>query len=468
MADRYDLVIIGMGSGGIIAAEFAASIGLRVAVVERHRVGGDCLWTGCVPSKALIATAKTAHTMRHADRYGLTAVEPTIDLAAVWARIRVIQHDIASTDDNPDTFSAHGVEIHYGNGRLTGPNSVSVTDDGGKVTNLGAKTILICTGSRPVIPAVEGLAEAKPLTSETLWDIDAPPHSMVVIGGGPIGIELSQAMARLGITTTVLQHGDRILPRDEPELVAPLQQQLADDGVDLRLNTQALRVEPSSGRHTVHTSAGPVSAEGILVAAGRKPNIEDLGLEELGITTGPRGVEVDDCGRTSVHSIYAAGDVAGRYLFTHAAGHEAVRAVRDAFYPGRGKVTDLIPWCTFTDPELAHAGLTSTEASATHGADKITVWRHELTHSDRARADGTTRGGVVIVAKGDDILGAHILAPHAGDMISELALAISAGLGMSDLSKLVHPYPTLATGIGQIAAEAAFGKAQKYRWLVRR
>ena len=471
---RYDLVIVGMGSGGMVGAEFAATIGLRVAVVERSRVGGDCLWTGCVPSKALLASAKAAHTMKVADQYGLPSVQPEIDTSLVWKRIRAIQQEVAASDDNPERFTDMGVEVIMGNARVTGPNTVTVTPQNpsdGPDRELEARVILLCTGSRPAVPPIEGLREAGYLTSENLFEIERAPKSIVLIGGGPICIEMAQAFTRLGVRTTVLQKGPGILPRDEPDLVALLTAKLRAEGVDLRLNVDTERVTVAGGRKIVHGSENgePArwEAEDLLVGVGRRPNIEGLGLEEVGVKMGKRGVEVDERMRTSVPSIYASGDLAGRYLFTHSAGYEAVRAIRDAFYPGKGKVTDFVPWCTFTDPELAHAGMTMSEARAKDG-DDVEVYRLELSHSDRARADSAADGAIILVTTKGKVVGAHILAPSAGEMIHELALAIHEGMRLSEVASLIHVYPTLSTSIGQLAAEAAFEGARRLRWLVRK
>jgi pyruvate/2-oxoglutarate dehydrogenase complex dihydrolipoamide dehydrogenase (E3) component len=472
IADRYDLVIVGMGSGGMVAAEFASTLGLRVAVVERARVGGDCLWTGCVPSKALLASAKAAHTIRHADRYGLGASAPVVDLPAVWRRIRDVQAQIATTDDDPARYRDMGLEIVFGHARVTGPNEVTV--DGTRI--MRTRFVLLCTGSRPIEPPIPGLHAHGFLTSERLFDIESPPRSVVMIGGGPIAVEMAQAFVRLGIETTVLQKGDGILPRDERSLVSILQERLRAEGVDLRLGANATEVRLVDGRKLVRAEiAGDgnerrmieVGAEEILVAAGRRPNVDDLGLEAVGVETGVRGVPVDSRGRTSVKTVYAVGDIAGRHLFTHSAGYEGVRAVRDMFFPGRGDVDDLIPWCTFTDPELAHVGITSSEAEERHG-DDARVWRMDLVHNDRARADGAADGAIVLVTVKDEVVGAHILSAAAGELIHEPALAIRHGMKLSDLASLVHVYPTVGTSVGMLAAESAFEKAQKYRWLVRR
>lgn len=422
--------------------------------------------------------------MATAVTYGLPPVNVAIDTTEVWKRIRNIQAAIAVTDDDPGRFEAMGIEIIHGNARIVGPNTVRVLGAGGTPTaatgtalvsaedrDLETRIILICTGSRPVIPPIEGLREVGYLTSETLWDIDRAPSSMVMVGGGPIAIEMAQAFTRLGIPTTILQKGPGILPRDEPALVARLTAKLRDEGVDLRLNVETDRVTASDDHKTVWGTEADQPArwdgEELLVAVGRRPNIEGLGLDEIGIKVTKRGIEVDERMRTSVPSIYAAGDVAGRFLFTHSAGYEAVRAVRDAFYPGKGKVTDFVPWCTFTDPELAHAGLTIAEAESRYG-DDVDEWCVELSHSDRARADGASEGAIVVVTAKGKVVGGHILAPAAGEMIHELALAINEGLKLSEVASLIHVYPTLSTGIGQLAGEAAFEGAKRLRWLVRK
>jgi len=464
MSLSYDLVIVGMGSGGMVAAEFASNLDIKVAAVERDRVGGDCLWTGCVPSKALLASAKAAHTMRHADKYGLTPVEPEIDTVRVFERIRAIQQQLADTDDNADRFTEAGVDVHFGAARLTGPDTVDVEGVG----ELKTRFVLLCTGSRPAVPPITGLEEAGFLTSETIWDIERAPASLVVIGGGPISIEMSQAFARLGVPTTVLQKGDRILPRDEPHLVARLTERLRADGVDLALDVDTESVSVEDGMKVVRAAGGRKwRAHEILVGAGRKPNVEGLGLEEIGVVTGPRGVEVDGKLRTSVKSVYASGDLAGRFLFTHSAGYEAAGAIRNMFFPGSSDATDFVPWCTFTDPELAHAGLTAAEATEAHGPDDVHVWTHDLSHSDRARADSAEDGEIRVVTQKGRIVGAHVLTPNAGEVIHELALAIHEGKKLTDLGGLVHVYPTLSVGIGQLAGEASYERAGKLGFLVR-
>ena len=464
---RYDLVIVGMGSAGMVAAEFASTLDIKVAAVERDRVGGDCLWTGCVPSKALLASAKAANTMRHADRYGLTPVDPEIDTARVFERIRSIQADLAATDDNADRFTEAGVDVHFGAARLTAPDTLEVEGVG----TLHSRFFLLCTGSRPATPSLPGLAEAGFLTSESVWDVERAPESLVVIGGGPISMELAQGFARLGVQTTVLERSSGVLSRDEPELAARLAEQIRGDGVELLTDVEIESVAVADAakvvRGTVAGAPGEWRAAEIFVGAGRKPNLEGLGLEEVGVETGPKGVVVDASLRSSVKSIYAAGDVAGRFLFTHSAGYEAAAAIRNMFFPGSSDAPDFVPWCTYTDPELAHAGLTEAQAREEHGGD-VHVWRHDLSHSDRARADSVPGGEIrIVTAKGGRMVGAHVLSPNAGEVIHELALAISEKKKLSDLGSLVHVYPTLSMGIGQLAGEASYERAGRLSFLVR-
>jgi pyruvate/2-oxoglutarate dehydrogenase complex dihydrolipoamide dehydrogenase (E3) component len=458
----YDVVIVGVGSGGMIAGEVAAKIGVKAALVERHRVGGDCLWTGCVPSKALLASAKAAHTIRHADKYGLLATEPQFDSGAVWQRIRAIQGEIADTDDNPEKYKDLGVDLFMGEASFEGEHRVRAGD-----RVITAQYALVCTGSRPAEPPVDGLAEAGYLTSENVFELERAPGSLIIIGGGPIGIELAQGMNRLGVKTTVLQRAGRILERDEPELADTLLGKLRDEGVDVQLNSELVRARKDSDQKTITGRANGEDAawkaNEVLVAAGRKPNIEALGLDRIGVRTTPRGIKVDEKLRTSADWVYAAGDCAGRFLFTHSAAAEAVTALRNMFFPGAATPPETVPWTTFTDPELAHVGMTAAEARQKLGKANVRVFEWELRHSDRARAEGSTEGKIIAVTDARfKVLGAHILAPSAGEMISQFTLAVNRGLRLTpDFGNLVQVYPTFSTSISQLAAEATYGQLQK-------
>jgi pyruvate/2-oxoglutarate dehydrogenase complex dihydrolipoamide dehydrogenase (E3) component len=464
MSKRYDLVIVGLGSGGTLAAEFAAGeLGLEVAAVERGRIGGDCLWTGCIPSKSLIASARVAHTVRTADRFGIRGGEPDVDLAAVWSRIRSVQAGFADEEDSPDRFRELGVDLFTGTARVTGYRQVTVATDDGDVV-LDSRFVLVCTGSRPSLPSIPGIDDVTVLTSENLFELDRPPASLVMIGGGPIATELAQALVRLGVPTTVIEMAHRLVPRDEPELADRLGQILRAEGVDLRLATSATAVHRDGDGVVVETSEGEFGGDGLLVATGRTANVEELGLERFGIPWSTEGVEVDGRNRTLVPSIYVVGDAAaGRPPFTHTAAHDAVVAVRDMFFPGRGAPAQLVPWCTFTDPELAHVGLTAAQARERYGRRSVQVHRHELCDNDRARADGTTDGLLIVVTVKDRIVGAHALAPAAGELIHELALAIRFGIRVDELSELVHVYPTLASGIARIGADRSYRTARRFK-----
>lgn len=471
MRAEVDLVVVGMGSAGMVASEFAARLGRRVVAVERARVGGDCLWTGCVPSKALVASAKVAHRARHGDRFGLPPNEAPIDAAAVWRRVRAVRDAIAAGDDNPERFRSLGIELIAGSAKVTAPNEVTITEESGARRRVTARTILLCTGSRPAIPAIPGLAEVGYVTSETIFELEDVPRRLVIIGGGPIGVELAQACRRLDLEVTILQRARTVLPRDEPELVALLHGCLADERVTVHTGVHVTGVEP-----------GPVvvgvaddrerrwETDAIVVATGRVPDLDGLGLDAVGVATDERGVVVDERMRSTVPSIYAVGDVIGRDRFTHAAAYQAVRALRDAWFPGRGTATAVVPWTTFTDPELAHVGLTSTEAVARFGAERVQLHRWSLEHNDRAHADAST-GAIVLVEhrrrRRSRLVGAHVLSEAGGEVIGELALAIERGWSVSRLGGVVHVYPTIASSIQQLGATAATATAVRYRWLMR-
>ena len=471
----FDLIVIGFGSAGMTAAEFAVGLGLRVCVVERDRAGGDCLWTGCVPSKALIAAANVAHQVRMADRFGLAACPSPIDVDAVWSHVRSVRERLAAGDDDPARFVAMGVTFRWGTARVVGPNEVEITDADGAANVVTGRAILVCTGSRPRIPEIEGLDTGGYLTTDTLFDITHVPARVVFIGGGAISIELAQAFARLQITVTVLEGDPAVLAREEPELVGELVEVLERDGVEVVTGAHVQRVEPAAHGSTVFAVVDGLQREwatdAVIVATGRRSDVEALGLDAVGVEVGEHGIVVDGRGRTAVTSIYAAGDVTGGALFTHAAAHQAVMAVRDAFFPGRAPQAALVPWATFTDPELAHAGMTIAEATARFGARRIRVHRWSLDHNDRAHTD-LAEGSIVLIervrlGRRRRIVGAHVLSPHAGELIGELVLAIERGMSVSALGGVIHVYPTISTSIQQIGGRAAMEQARKYGWLMK-
>ena len=461
MKYEFDLVIIGAGSAGIVAGEAAPRMGVRTALIERARIGGDCLWTGCVPSKAMLASAKAAYTVSHAERYGLSPTDLQFDTAIIWQRIRETQKAIAESDDSPERFTQAGVELIFGDAAFVDEHTVRVGDRA-----LTTRYILICTGSRPAMP-IDGLAEIGFLSSENLFELERPPTSLLIVGAGPTGVEMAQGLSRLGVKIVLLEQLPGILEREEPALCEILIERLREEGVDVCLDVCCFRAARGDAGKVLYGRIGEVErswcAEDVFVAAGRKPNVESLGLNQVGVDTGPQGITVDRKLRSSVKSIYAAGDCAGRFLFTHSAAAEAVVALRNMFYPGSQRAPTLVPWTTFTDPELAHVGMTSTEARERFGERGAHVFEWDFDHSDRARTDSATEGKAVIVTDARfRIVGGHVLAPHAGEMIGQLTLAIDRRARLTrEIVNLLQVYPTFSTSYSQLAAEAIYDELQK-------
>jgi pyruvate/2-oxoglutarate dehydrogenase complex dihydrolipoamide dehydrogenase (E3) component len=466
--DRYDLLILGAGAAGLAAAEFAASLDLRVGMIERNKLGGAALWTSDVPTQALRASAKAAHRMRHADRLGLESAAKPIDTARVWGRVRRIQHDLARAQDSPEHVRQDlGVELFFGAAHVSSATTVDVAGE-----TLDTRYILVATGSRPAVPLIPGLDDLGYITSETLWELDRAPESIVILGGGSVGVEMAQSLARLDVATTLLVGEPAILPGEEPELVGRLEARLRADGVLLHTAVEIDRVDAGEdgGKVLLGSQAeapGSWRAGEIMVATGRRPNVEGLGLTELEIEIGPRGIAADLRQRTSVSNIYAAGDVAGRWLYTHSAAYEAVRAVRNMFFPGRSRGGYDVPWCVFTDPELAHAGLTAEAARAEYGDAAVEVLVEDLEGSRRALAEGAGAGAIELVIVKGRVVGAHVLAPGAGEIIGELALVIDQGMRLADLANVLHVHPAVGEGIQRLASRANAVKAARLGFLVR-
>ncbi len=449
MAD-HDLCIIGAGSGGLSVAAVAAQFGQKVVLIEKGEMGGDCLNTGCVPSKALLAAAKQAHAMRKGAKFGISPVEPEVDFKRVHAYVHEVIATIAPIDSQ-DRFEKLGVKVIRAEARFTSPDSVVA---GGET--IRARRYVIATGSRAGIPPIPGLSDVAFFTNETIFENQVLPEHLIVIGGGPIGMEMAQAHRRLGANVTVLEAFDP-LSKDDPELTRIVLASLMAEGIDIlaRVKIAAIRQDGNKIEVTLDEKGKTRTLTGshLLVAAGRKPNIENLGLAEAGVATTERGVTVDAGMRTSNRKVYAIGDVAGGLQFTHVAGYHAKLVVKNALFRLPAKYsTDHIPWVTYTDPELAHVGLTEAEARKRHGDGQISVLRWPLHDNDRAVAEATTSGLVkAIVGKGGKILGASIVGTSAGELIAPWALAISSGLKIKALAGAVLPYPTL----GEINKRAA-------------
>ena len=447
---KYDnnLTVIGAGSAGLISAYIAATVRARVTLIEQGAMGGDCLNTGCVPSKTLIRSARVAHTLRHADDYGLQAVTPQVDFPRVMARVRQAFATIAPKD-SMERYRSLGVDCIAGRARLVDGHHVAVGD-----RVISSRSIVLASGAQPLVPPIPGLAEASPLTSDNIWELEALPPRLLVLGGGPIGCELAQSFQRLGSQVTLVDMEQRLLPREDEDVSAHLERVFRAEGVDVRLGHKALRVAGCA----VGTAAGGIlhaehaggsvelPFDRILVAVGRRPNSAGLGLEDAGIALEPNGtVRVDKYLRTTCPSVFACGDLVGPYQFTHMASHQAWYASVNALFGRFRKFAinyDVVPWATFTDPEVGRVGLSEADARSQGKAVDVTVY--PLDDLDRAIADGNTEGWVkVLTERGSDrILGATIVGAEAGDLIAEFVLAMSHGLGLKKLMSTIHIYPT--------------------------
>ncbi len=448
-AGRYNLVVIGAGTAGLITSLIASSLGARVALVERHLMGGDCLNVGCVPSKAVIRAARRVREVRGAAEVGLGVPEGRLpDFGAVMERMRRIRARISHDDSAARYSQEFGIDVYLGHARFTGPDTVHV--DG---KELRFRKAVIATGARATVPPVAGLAEADPLTNETVFELTARPERLAVIGAGPIGCELTQAFQRLGSHVTLIEMAPQILVREDPDAAAIVQGALARDGVELLLGASLRKVERTGAEKMLHVAVGDreerIAVDEILVGAGRAPNVEGLGLEAVGVESDPRrGVRVDDRLRTTNPRIYAVGDVCMDWKFTHAADAAAKMVVQNALFFGRKKLSALVmPWCTYTDPEVAHVGLTTRDAR--DQSIEIDTYPVPIAKANRAVIDGDEEGFVKIhVRKGSDtIVGATIVAAHAGEMISEITLAITHKIGLGAFTSVIRPYPTQAEAI---------------------
>lgn len=448
----YNLVVVGAGTAGLISALGCAALGGKVALVERHLMGGDCLNVGCVPSKSLIRSSRATSDMRNAEQFGLTPSETGAgDFPAVMERLRRIRASI-SGNDSAERYASLGVDVFFGDASFEDGSTVSVGDK-----QLRFKKAIIATGARAVHPDIPGL-DSDFLTNETVFNLTELPRRLAVIGGGPIGCELSQAFCRLGSEVTIIQQG-RFLPREDPEASALLASVFEREGIRTLLDSKPISVEKADGCKLirVRTPDGEriVEADAILIGAGRQPNVEGLALEKAGVAYDPRdGVIVDDFLRTSNPDIFAAGDICMRWKFTHAADAAARIAVQNALFKGRKRLSVLLmPWCTYTEPEIAHVGLY--ERDAEERGVPVDVFKVDLAEIDRAVTDGETEGFVkLVVKKGTDrILGATIVSSHAGESIGEIAVAIKGNVGLKTLADVIHPYPTQADAIRRAAGE---------------
>ena len=445
---RYNLVAVGGGTAGLVSAAGAAVLGGRAALIERAFLGGDCLVTGCVPSKALIRSARAASDVARAGEWGVRVSGSHVDFAAVMERVRALRAAIGH-HDSARRFKDLGVDVYFGDARFTGRDRVEV---GGQMLRFARG--VVATGARPLIPPIPGLSESGYLTHESVFNLTERPNRLLVIGGGPVGVELAQSFARLGSKVVIVEMLTQFLAHEDPDAVRVLRRSLERDGVEIRLATQVARVDRK--RVTLQSDSGEerLEADAILVGAGRVPNVEGLGLKDAGVEVTPHGVVVNDRLQTTNKRIYAAGDVALRFKFTHTADASARIILQNALFPGRARVSALtVPWCTYTSPEIAHVGMY--EKDAVERGIAMDTFRIDFKELDRAIVDGETEGFVKLHVKHgtDRILGGTIVAEHAGEMIGEITLAIVGKVGLNTLSNVIHPYPTQAEAIRKAADE---------------
>ncbi len=445
---RYNMVVIGAGTAGLVAAVGAAGLGAKVALIERHMMGGDCLNVGCVPSKSLISAARRAAQVRDAADFGVHVPDGVrVDFGAVMERMRKLRADI-SPNDSAARFRDLGVDIYLGGGRFTGPGTIEV---GGQT--LQYKKAVIATGARAVVLPIPGLAEADPLTNETLFSLTELPKRLAVIGSGPIGCEMAQSFARFGSQVTLIELDPHILMREDEAAAAVVQKAFEKDGIEMLFEAKTTSVEVEGDDKVLHYEIDgkpqTLRVDEILVGVGRAPNVDGLGLESVGVEFDERkGVTVDDTLRTTNSDIFAAGDICSQYKFTHTADFLARIVIQNALFKGRKKTSALtVPWSTYTEPEIAHVGMY--EKDAREAGIDVDTYVQEFADVDRAILEGDTEGFVKIhVKKGsDEIVGATIVGPHAGDMISELTTAMVGKVGLGTLASVIHPYPTMAEAI---------------------
>ncbi len=447
---EFDLVVIGGGSGGLVVAAGGATLGAKVALIEKHKMGGDCLWYGCVPSKTLIKSARIAHQMRHANRWSIPAAEPRIELAAVMERVAGVIAQIQPLD-SPERFRGLGVDVILGAGRFIAHDKVEV--DGRRLT---ARNFVIATGSRTAVPPIPGLESVPYLTNETVFDLRENVPRLIVVGAGPIGCELAQAFRRLGSEVDVVDIAPAILPKEDPDLAEVVFRQMRAEGVRFHLGMSIASALGTRGEvrvvlKTRDDTISTLQGTHLLLAAGRKANVEDLGLDAAGVAVDKGRIVVDGRLRTTNPDVYVAGDVAGGFQFTHVAENHAGVVLRQTLFKLKWtKPSSVVPWCTYTDPELARVGLSETEAQQRNIAHQ--VYRFPFEEVDRARAEGETEGFAKLVTdpKGR-LLGAGIVGAHAGELITECVLAITQGLRAGDLSAAIHAYPTLASIVRRAA-----------------
>ena len=449
--ERYDMTIIGGGSGGLTAARVATALGANVLLVDKEKLGGDCLNYGCVPSKSLIHVARVVQQARDAAKLGLVPASLVVDMARVSDYVQAVIGRVAETE----RVYTDGVTVKFGHVAFKSPTELDLNGE-----SISSRNTVIATGSRPAVPEIEGLAETGYLTNEGVFDLTSLPASIVVVGGGPVGVELGQAFQRLGAKVTIIQGPARLLPKEDVEVSETVASVLESEGIEIVTNARFIKASRDGNKKVVTAKRGDsllqYEADEIVLALGRQPNVEGMNLEAAGIKFDGKGIKVDDYLQTTTSSVLAIGDVIGGYLFTHVAAYQAGVAVRNALVPLARKKLDyrVVPWCTFSDPEAARVGLTPDEASKQH--KQVRVVKFPWAEIDRAQTESETVGFIklVLAGKKDEIVGAHMVGAGAGELLGELSLAMRHNLALNDILDTIHVYPTMNTGIQQTVFEA--------------
>jgi pyruvate/2-oxoglutarate dehydrogenase complex dihydrolipoamide dehydrogenase (E3) component len=449
---HYDLTIIGGGSAGLTAAHLAQSLGANVLLIDKEHLGGDCLHYGCVPSKSLIHVARVVQQVGQAAQFGSIATYQSVDMAKVSASIQAVIQRVSAAEKS----YSEGVTVAFGHASFISSTALLLNDE-----EITSRSILVATGSHPAVPLIEGLQATGYLTNEDVFDLTALPASLVIAGGGPIGVELAQALGRLGTKITIIQGPKRLLPREDPEVSETIAAILKSEGIDIITNARVVKVHRNDTRKVITACQGEqmlqFEADELLLALGRQPNIsEHLNLEAAGVQYNEKGILVNEHLQTSAPNIYALGDVIGGYLFTHVASYHAGIAVRNALVPLAKKKVDyrVVPWCTFTEPEVARVGLLPVEAERQH--KHVRIIKFPWSQIDRAQTANETEGflKLVLAEKKEQIVGAHLVGAGAGELLGEIALAMQHHLTIKDIFNTIHPYPTMSTGLQQATFEA--------------
>lgn len=456
MKMMYDAIVIGGGAAGLTSAGIAANFGAKTIMIEKERLGGDCTWNGCVPSKTLIKAASVLYQAKEAAKYGLTISMDSVDTGKIMEHVDQVRKEVYEDADKPEIFEKMGIEVVHGDASFVNDHTVKIIDSKGLVREITGRYIFICTGAKAFIPPIPGVDEVEVLTNESLFEIKNLPKQLVIIGAGPIGTEMAQSFNRLGTEVHVLDMTPGILANDDPELTDILLQSLTNEGIHYHLKSAVNRLEKSDQGIKVHFKKGDkrqsIYGDAVLMATGRRANIDSLNLKAAGVKTYKGGIEVNDKCRTSKRHIYAVGDVTGRYQFTHMCEHMAKIATTNALLKVPMKIDQKhVPWATFTDPELAHVGASEKEL-AKKGVS-FETYRFPFSKIDRAITDGQTTGLIKVYAKrwNGKILGASVVGAHAGEMISQYALAMRNGVTLRKFADTIHPYPSYGLGARRAA-----------------